>query len=316
MMLKTAAFIALLLGVTTAAQADCKLAEMAKLPLEIRGNQAFIPGKLRGEPIRVLVDTGAGRTMFDLSVVKKAGLSIEDAPYRAMGLGGEMRLQQATFDDLEIGGMKVPTKRLLVNASGFRGAFAGLLGFDFFGKVDIELNFKAGEMKLFQPADCEGSVLAYWAPDKADSVDMLASKDGIEIPVSINGATFRASLDTGAYTSVAGRKVADYFGLETSGAGKSYGADNRALENAFHKFETFEIGAETIRNPTMRLSSGMATGFANTGSRMEDRSGAVDVLLGFDFMRSHRIFVSNSQRRVYFTYEGGPVFPVPQAAAK
>jgi hypothetical protein len=262
----------------------------------------------------VLVDTGASRTMFDLNTVKKAGLSIEDAPYRGMGVGGEMRLQQATFDDLEIGGMKVQTKRLLVNANGFRG-FAGVLGFDFFGKVDLELNFKAGEMKLFQSKGCEGAVLAYWAPEKADSVEMLPSNETVQIPVSLNGARFRAALDTGAYTTAVGRKVADYFGFSTSGDGKGHGADNRALEMALHKFETFEIGSETIKNPTLRLISGMASGFAQTGTRMEDRTSAPDVLLGFDFMRSHRILIANSQQRVYFTYEGGTVFPVPGAAA-
>lgn len=312
---KAVALAALLAGVSNAAYADCKLAEMAKLPLEVHGNRAFVPGKLRGEPIRLVVDTGAWRTMFDLAVVKKAGLPVEDAPYRAMGVGGEMRLQQATFDDLEIGGMKVPTKRLLVNASGFRNAnFAGILGYDFFGKMDIELNFKAGEMKLFQPVGCDGANLAYWAPEKADSVDMLSNKDAIEIPVSINGARFRAVLDTGAPTTEAGRKVADYFGMSTAGKFKSGGADNRVLTAAYEKFESFEIGSEMIKNPILRLSSGMASGFAETGTRIEEQSKRPDLLLGFDFMRSHRIFIANSQRRVYFTYEGGPVFPAPKAA--
>ncbi|GIL40711.1 retropepsin-like aspartic protease [Roseiterribacter gracilis] len=311
MMLKTAALVALFVGVATTAHGDCKLAEMGKLPLEIRGNQAFIPGKLRGEPIRLLIDTGAFRTIFDMKTVKKAGLSLEDAPYRAMGMGGEIRLQQATFDDLEIGGIKMPPKRLLVNASGFPGGLAGVLGFDFFGKVDIELNFKAGEMKLFQPVGCDGAVLAYWAPEKADSVEMLANKDGIDIPVKLNGVQFRASLDTGASTTAVGRKVADYFGMSTAGSVKGHGADNRVLEGAMQKFDTFEIGDETIKNPNLRLTSGMTAGFAHTGSRLEDRSGGADMLLGFDFMRSHRILISNSQHRVYFTYEGGPVFAQP-----
>jgi hypothetical protein len=32
------------------------------------------------------------------------------------------------------------------------------------------------------------------------------------------------------------------------------------------------------------------------------------MLLGADFFLSHRIFVSNEQHKVYFTYNGGPVF--------
>ena len=32
------------------------------------------------------------------------------------------------------------------------------------------------------------------------------------------------------------------------------------------------------------------------------------MLLGADFLRSHRVLVSHSQRKLYFTYLGGPVF--------
>jgi hypothetical protein len=33
------------------------------------------------------------------------------------------------------------------------------------------------------------------------------------------------------------------------------------------------------------------------------------VILGTDFLRAHRVLVSRSQRKVYFTYASGPVFP-------
>jgi len=32
------------------------------------------------------------------------------------------------------------------------------------------------------------------------------------------------------------------------------------------------------------------------------------MLLGADFLRAHRTLVSHSQRKMYFTYVGGPVF--------
>ena len=37
------------------------------------------------------------------------------------------------------------------------------------------------------------------------------------------------------------------------------------------------------------------------------------MLLGADFLRAHRVLVAHSQRKMYFTYEGGPVFQ-PRAA--
>ncbi len=38
-----------------------------------------------------------------------------------------------------------------------------------------------------------------------------------------------------------------------------------------------------------------------------------DMLLGADFFRSHRVLISTSHNRVYFTYNGGPVFDVGAA---
>jgi predicted aspartyl protease len=310
-----AALIAFLLG-SGAAHADCQIFDVGKLPIEFHGNQALVPGRLRGEPIRLLADTGAWRTIFDIKAVKKAGLSIEEAPYRAMASAGEMQMLQATFDDLEIGGVKLSTKRLLVNASGFPGDFAGVLGFDFFGKLDFELNFKANEIKFFQIKNCDDAVLAYWAPEKADVVDMLSNRDAIQIPVSINGSQFTATLDTGATRTFVGRKVAEFFGITPPAIGKATGGNSRSSDVGLHKFDSFQIGEETIKNPTMLISSGLSEGFRETGTRLEDRSYHPDVLLGFDFLRTHRLFVSNTQRKVYFTYEGGTVFPPPTAPAK
>ncbi len=43
-----------------------------------------------------------------------------------------------------------------------------------------------------------------------------------------------------------------------------------------------------------------------------------DMLLGADFLRSHRVLLAMSQRRLYYTYYGGKVFDnddEPKAAA-
>jgi hypothetical protein len=36
------------------------------------------------------------------------------------------------------------------------------------------------------------------------------------------------------------------------------------------------------------------------------------MLLGADFLRAHRVLVSHSQRKMYFTYLGSPVFAMPR----
>lgn len=53
-----------------------------------------------------------------------------------------------------------------------------------------------------------------------------------------------------------------------------------------------KIGDEEIRNARLRFGD----------------LGVVDMLLGDDFFLSHRVYVANSQHKLYFTYNGGPVF--------
>jgi hypothetical protein len=43
--------------------------------------------------------------------------------------------------------------------------------------------------------------------------------------------------------------------------------------------------------------------------------GDFDMLLGADFFLSHHILISNSQHKLYFTYNGGPVFDLTMGAA-
>jgi hypothetical protein len=33
-----------------------------------------------------------------------------------------------------------------------------------------------------------------------------------------------------------------------------------------------------------------------------------EMILGADFLQSHRVLFANSQRRLYFSYTGGPIF--------
>jgi hypothetical protein len=55
--------------------------------------------------------------------------------------------------------------------------------------------------------------------------------------------------------------------------------------------------------------------FRPAGSRLSRKVDELQpMLLGDDFLRAHRVLVSHSQRKIYFTYAGGPVFQADKAA--
>ena len=72
---------------------------------------------------------------------------------------------------------------------------------------------------------------------------------------------------------------------------------------------SFKIGDEEIRDTKLYIGD-IGTSLASSD----------EMLLGADFFLSHRIYVANSRDKLYFTYNGGPVFNVgvrrPGRAAK
>jgi hypothetical protein len=41
-----------------------------------------------------------------------------------------------------------------------------------------------------------------------------------------------------------------------------------------------------------------------------------EMYLGADFLRAHRVYVAESQRRIYVSYEGGPVFDIHEEPSR
>ena len=77
-------------------------------------------------------------------------------------------------------------------------------------------------------------------------------------------------------------------------------------------FKSFAIGNESIPDVRIRFADlWKESTYQETGSRIGKKVMQTQpMLLGADFLRSHRTLIAHSQRRVYFTYTGGPVFQV------
>ncbi len=83
--------------------------------------------------------------------------------------------------------------------------------------------------------------------------------------------------------------------------GESWGIGSRTVKTWIAPFQSFKIGDEEVRNTKLRIGE---LGLPYT-----------DMLIGADFFLSHRIYVASSQNKLYFTYNGGPVFNLAQRHA-
>ena len=99
--------------------------------------------------------------------------------------------------------------------------------------------------------------------------------------------------------------------------GTSIGLGRNSVQVRVGPLQSFTIGNETIRDTEIRFAHVFKdASYKQTGSNVPVKvDGLPSMLLGVDFLRSHRVLVAHSQRRIYFTHNGGPVFQLSRPTA-
>lgn len=312
-----------LLFAATAGAQGCKLSLVAEWTLRPGAQHLVIDGAINGQPVGVALDTGAGRSVILRGTAVRLDLPRAEARgMRLYGVGGESKVEVAQVDDLRLGGVSTPGIALYVAGEiEFGGGVDVLLGHDFLAKFDIEFDLADHKVRLFRPQGCDDVSLAYWTRDTAGQVALeaiTARQSRIAFTVEVNHARIPALLDSGAPVSILSRAHAESVGVAPGGTGVTPAAPLRGLgaksvPSWIGTFEVFAIGNESIPDVRLRFADLYGdTAHAPTGSRISRTAAPTQpMLLGADFLRSHRTFVAHSQQRMYFTYTGGPVFRVP-----
>lgn len=286
----------------------CKMNKIAELKISFDHNQPVVSALVNGQEARVALDTGAYKTAIAKEFVEKIGVKPTTiAGAYAYGLGGQQAaLGVVTLDTLAIGDWQAKNVGMLVIAGhSISKHYDIILGRDIFNEGDIELDYAHNAIRLFQPDGCDDVPLAYWAQTYAEApmkVDM-GSKTANAVKVAVNGVETWALIDSGAQGSLLDRRVAGEAGVAEDSPGVVKGGDHvgvgaRPVPSHIGTFATFSIGDETIRN--VRLS------FAQMGDNVEH--GNYRMILGADFIKSHRIMIARDQRKLYFTNVSSPVF--------
>ena len=309
--------LALAGNAAAAETSKCKLARIAEWSVGTQYYRPIVDGEINGRKIGILLDTGAQMSLVRRSATTKLGLTRYEAKdYRAFGGGGETQAEYVHIDEFRIGQAVRKNWRVLVAGEhDFGDEIAILLGDDFLHQVDIEFDLAHNAVRLYETRDCEGVPLAYWTTEPAGVVPIEAGAE-VRLTVAINGKPFRAHLDSGASASVLAMPDAAQLGVtpDTAGViagGCTNGLGRKRVDSWIAPFESFAIGNEIIRDPNLRLAPvGEHTTDTETGSRLPSQlAGLPQMLLGADFLRAHRVLIAHSQRKMYFTYAGGTVFP-------
>jgi predicted aspartyl protease len=323
----TAFGVASACGIAGAAVPSCKLVKVEDWPIRVQRNLVLVEGAINGQNVSVMLDTGSARTLIFRPAAVRLGLPLSGTTnQRLFGVGGETKVDLALIDEFRVGQTAQKELRMLVAGEHDPGADVGvLLGEDFFQAFDVEFDLSHNAVRLFQPKDCDGVPLAYWARTGASEVEfdkVDVNNPEIILVVQINGQPMKAKLDSGSSLSMLDKSDAERVGvtLETPGVvagGRSTGMGKNAVDAWIGPFQSFTIGNETIGDTQIRFSDMYKDAtYRQTGSiALHKIQVWHSMLLGTDFLRSHRVLVAHSQRKIYFTYVGGPVFQLSRPPA-
>ncbi|UGQ45910.1 aspartyl protease family protein [Massilia endophytica] len=295
----------LLLQLPVHAQSECKYSELLTLPVAKMKTAAAlsVSGQINGEAADMLLDTGAEKTFLVRREMEKRKVVMEGVPEMVRGVGGVQTVFAAKPREVGVGPILTRNKRFPVVDSLANLNVAAVLGSDFLLQTDMELNLREGSVKFFQAKGCADRGLSYWDPD-AMSVPLVEMQKGGRpiVEVMLNGVKGRALIDTGASRSIVKKHFAEKAGFSADKAappvrmaGNGIGTEANDFWSA--DFDSFAVGSETIRKPQLQVISLPRHG--------DDTH---DMILGLDFLWAHRLLISVSQERMYFSYLGGDVF--------
>jgi tetratricopeptide (TPR) repeat protein len=303
------ALIVALTGVS--AHAACDLAKLPDLPVTMEGPWPIVRATINGVDGRFLVSTGSFFSTLDPAVVAKDNVKLGSPEFglNVNGIGGgHAGYSAATAQSFVFDGIAFHRIDFVVLKKATGGSADGAIGQNILSAPDVEYDFANGAMRVFRPTGCRDADMAYWDSSQTDSILDIVSADLAPPPAvtaTLNGTKIHVLFDSATSRSIVSLAAAARAGVKPSDPGVVSVGSAAGVADSSHfslwrgRFASFKIGGEEIKNTPLLFGALNLPG--------------VDMLLGADFFLSHRIFVSNSQHKIYFTYNGGRIFNLDTA---
>jgi clan AA aspartic protease (TIGR02281 family) len=304
-------------GPNAGATEKCRLAKVGSIPLAWDGLQPHVEGSINGTPVSMTIDTGSDDMTLMGGMARRLGLSLSVLNMETMGVGGNARTFRAHASEVSIG--KAQWHNVNLFAVEDARSDGVIVGARFLLKLDLEM--KDGELAFYEATNCKDAWLGYWGDDvTAAPMERVASDDDrVAVQVRVNGQPLRALVDTGAEVSIIDLKAARKLGFDPATAKKArtelVGFGTRALAGWEARFDTFEIGDETVRHPHLQVHDlyGHAREDSTSGRELGQINRQPEMILGADFLKSHHVLFAVHQEKMYFSYVGGNLFNAPTA---
>jgi Aspartyl protease len=293
--------LALLAMIAGTACAACQVEPLATVPLQLSGGLILITVAVNDTDAVFIMDTGAERTLMSEEAVHRLGLERDGwVASTILGIGGYERRPNALPRSLRLGGMALRRRTLTGDTSVMVGPLpvnriegqpiAGLFGRDFLSPFDLDLDLPAHRMTLNDVRGCGMGFLPWTTPYAAIPATTPAS-NAMVIQTEVDGRPLRTLVDTGASSSLLTASGMFQLGLtaevlEHDPGGDGAGVGPAPVPMRLHRFAELRIGPDVSRDPRLWVASAHVVPI-------------VDMLLGVDWLRSRRVWLSYATRQFF-----------------
>ena len=211
---------------------------------------------------------------------------------RLEGVGGVTTNREANTNTIVLGSGMVRGLGLTVGRLGQDQIDGlpvdGLLGVDILSAFDVEIDPLQGQVTLYRARPCVDA-LPPWNEPFLSVASTGMSRGRMLVPITLDGVNDLAILDTGAQVSSVTEALALRTGvtpqmLMLDPVGRSRGASDTSVATHAHRFRTLQIGNTLIDNPVIAVLP---------------LPGQVGALLGANYLRGRKIWLSFASRRFF-----------------
>jgi predicted aspartyl protease len=281
-------------GTAAALAQNCRPEPKAEFAVTLMGNIPIVTVRINGGSADFLFDTGAERTIISAAAARRLGIAAHYEYARPMrSLGGAVSGGDARVHSFDPGGVALSDFPILVGPVSLPAIdgrpIDGLLGADFLGDYDIDLDLPRRRIMLFAPPPCPLT-----APPWRGAYTMIQANrslhDRLFFPVRLDERPLAALIDTGAQLTTLDADSAAALGVGGAALARDpvttlRGATAEAVASHAHRFAELEIDGERLRDQTIMV----------TRLGLQD----ADLVLGADFLRWQRVWLSYASHRIF-----------------
>jgi predicted aspartyl protease len=268
------------------AAGPCRLVSLADLPVALDHNRLDVNGRVNRSDAKLVIDTGAERTVLTTQAVRAFLLaSSQLSATQLTGVGGSVSNADA-YADLELGGANFGQRLAVADIAGI----VGLIGGDMLSDYDVEVDLPDGRFRLWHASGGCGAGDLPWNGPRSTIPIRVTGGEQVRVPVMINGKTADALLDSGTSISLLKTDAAQRLGVTQAELAADpdvlvRGIDGNAIRVRIHRLGSLSVGGDRFIAPELGVG--------------EVQLGSHDMLLGLDYLRSRRVWVSYRSEQMF-----------------